>query len=168
MLEKNEVCDILKVLVVVLCISVLGFLIVVPTVNAISSARIDSWLLRAKDAGNPAQVAEFLGNYKEALYKNNRVEGKYCTLFRYPGSYMPTYIRAIDGLIARAEALALQDPTDESYQMGLINLEKDLGDIEGTAFGVWVAHGGWIWFVLLGTSIIWLSAIGLIGWMKML
>lgn len=113
-------------------------------VNVIESSKINSWLQRAKDAGNPAQTAEFLVNYKQALHDANRVENKYATLFKYLGTYMPIYIRAIDGLIVRAEALSIQDATQTSYQMGLVNLEKDLGDIEPTAWSVWFANGGWI------------------------
>lgn len=132
--------------------------IVVTTVNGIAASRIESWLNRAKDAGNPAQVAEFLTNYKQDLYDSNKVEGKYASLFKYPGTYMPTYIRAIDGLIVRAEELAVQDATQTSYQMGLVNLEKDLGDIEPAAWSVWFASGGWIavWglvITILGTFI---------------
>lgn len=118
---------------------------------AISSARIDSWLVRAKDAGNPAQVSEFLGEYRTALQEAGRVEGKFYTVFHYPGSYMPTYIRAVDGLVQRANALALQSPQETSYQMGLVNLEKDLGDIEAAAYDVWFAYTG-----------VWLEAAGLV------
>ena len=127
---------------------------IVLIVNGIQSARIDSWLERAKDAGNPQQVAEFLKNYKAELYAANRVEGKYTSWQQKPGGYMPIYIRAIDGLIARAEALAIQNPTDTSYQMGLINLEKDLGDISPAAWSVWVAHWNWIWWIVLCFSLL--------------
>lgn len=108
----------------------------------------NSYLERAKDAGNPQQVAEFLTEYKEALRKNNMIEGKYQSVFKYPGGYMPTYIRAVDGLIERANSLAKQSSVDTSYQMGLVNLEKDLGDIETAADRVWIASGGWIIIVL--------------------
>ena len=118
---------------------------------AISSARIDSWLVRAKDAGNPAQVAEFLGRYQADLQASGRIEGRYSSVFHYPGTYMPTYIRAIDGLVQRAEALTLQSSEATSYQMGLVNLEKDLGDIEAAAWGVWFASAG-IWLAV--TSLI--------------
>ena len=126
---------------------------------------IDSWLERAKDAGNPAQVVEFLTNYENALYSADKVNDKYSSVFKFPGSYMPTYIRAVDGLIERAKALAIQNPTETSYQMGLINLEKDLGDIEATAFSVWVADGGWIivwvltWLFLMMSLVIYIVLI---------
>ena len=120
--------------------------------NNISSSRANSWMDRAKDAGNPAQVAEFLNEYKQTLNQMDRVEGKYYTIFKYPGTYMPTYIRAVDGLIERATALSKQASTDESYQMGLINLEKDLGDLEPVAFLVWGASGGFIWQILIVVS----------------
>ena len=116
--------------------------------NAVSANMIDSWLSRAKDAGNPAQVSEFLSNYTQALYENDRVEGKYTSLFKYPGGKMTVYIRAIDGLKDRANALATQSPDETSYQMGLVNLEKDLGDIETAAYSVWFAGGGF-WIMLL-------------------
>ena len=132
--------------------------IFVTAVNAIAARSIESWLYRAKDAGNPAQVAEFLTNYKQALYDSDRIERRYTSLFKYPGTYMPTYIRAIDGLIARAKDLSVQDATQTSYQMGLVNLEKDLGDIEPAAWSVWFASGGWIaaWglFITLVSSLI--------------
>lgn len=130
-------------------------LMIIWILNGISSARIDSWLERAKDAGNPAQVAEFLTNYKKALDDAGRIDKKYSSVFRYPGTYMPVYIRAVDGLIQRAEDLSVQNPTDTSYQMGLVNLEKDLGDIETAAYGVWFAYTGvwvcWICVVLFCT-----------------
>lgn len=120
----------------------------VQAVNCVSSDRTNSWLDRAKDAGNPSQVAEFLAEYKKALYTDGKVEGKYTSVFHYPGTYMPTYLRAVDGLIQRAKDLEKQNPTDTSYQMGLVNLEKDLGDIKGTAYSVWVADIGWlIWAI---------------------
>lgn len=117
--------------------------------NFISSGRIDSWLGRAKDAGNPAQASEFLLEYKTALYEADRVLGKYYTIWKYPASDMETYIRVVDGLAERAEALAIQNPSDESYQMGLINLEKDLGDIDARALSVWEASGGFIFIIIL-------------------
>jgi hypothetical protein len=127
-----------------ICVVGLVACVILTAVNGIGSAKIDSWLNRAKGAGNPAQVAEFLGNYEGSLYQANRVEGKYASVFKYPGTYMPTYLRTIDGLIERAKALAVQDATQTSYQMGLVNLEKDLGDIESAAWAVWFANGGWI------------------------
>ena len=117
-------------------------------INAIEYGRVDSWLNRAKDAGNPNQVSEFLTNYKQALSDKHLIEGKYYSVFKYPGKYMPVYIRAVNGLIERGEALVIQTPTDTSYQMGLINLEKDLGDLESVAFSVWLANGGIIIVVL--------------------
>lgn len=141
-------------IIITLVMVVIAILLTITWIsNTVSSARIDSWLSRAKSAGSPAQVAEFLTNYKQALSEANRIEGKYSSFWKYPGNYMPVYIRAIDGLIDRANALAIQNSTDESYQMGLINLEKDLGDIEAVAFGVWNASGGWI--IILLTCLFW-------------
>ena len=120
----------------------------------IKNSKIDSWLIRAKDAGNPQQVEEFLRNYGESLEKADYVEGKYASVFKYPGTYMPTYMRAIDGLAERAHDLSRQAPTDLSYQMGLVNLEKDLGDIEQIAGDVWEANGGWI--VIVVTILVWI------------
>jgi len=145
---------------------VLGLVIIVTGIigisNQIDSARTDAWLVRAKDAGNPAQVAEFLVNYKSALYNIGRVEGKYVSLFKYPGDSMTIYIRTVDGLIQRAKDLSIQNPTETSYQMGLVNLEKDLGDIETASYAVWIASGGfwimpthvcaWIALIVVGTA----------------
>ncbi len=130
---------------VVLLVFLVCLAVVIP--NAISFARIDSWLERAKDAGNPAQVAEFLANYKADLDEAGLIKGKYYTFFKYPGTYMPTYIRAIDGLIERARALNNQSAIDTSYQMGLVNLEKDLGDLDVVAYLVWQAGGGVFWVI---------------------
>ena len=117
--------------------------------NSISYGRTDAWLTRAKDAGNPAQVAEFLGEYEESLQDRDLIDGKYYSVFKYPATDMNTYVRVIDGLVARAIALSQQDASDESYQMGLINLEKDLGDIDARAFSVWHASGGFVIVILL-------------------
>lgn len=162
MYEDNKVPMILTIVTVIAAI-VLTF---VTVVNSISSSRIDSWLHRAKDAGNPAQVAEFLQNYKTSLDDAGRIGNRYYTLFKYPGTYMPVYIRAVDGLIERAQALSIQSPTDTSYQMGLVNLEKDLGDIEAVAYSVWFANGGfWVvipmtlcWILCLIFGIAWIGS----------
>lgn len=131
------------------------------TVQVISYGRTDAWLYRAKDAGNPAQVAEFLREYKVSLHERNLINGKYYSVWKYPATDMSTYSKIIDGLIDRASALSIQHPTEESYQMGLINLEKDLGDIDARAFSVWFAHGGW----LLVISMILLGCLVLVGLM---
>ena len=122
---------------------------------SITYGRVDSWLERAKDAGKPAQVAEFLTAYKESLAEKDLVEGKYYTLWKYPATEMSIYIRVIDGLIERAQSLSSQSPTDESYQMGLINLEKDLGDIDARAFSVWFSYGGWVIVLLVSILFFW-------------
>ena len=115
--------------------------------NTIESNHADKWLERAKDAGKPAQVAEYLTEYRVKLYELDRVDGKYYELFRYPSSQMEIFIDVIDGLIGRAEALAAQTAEDTSYQMGLVNLEEDLDDIEPRAFSAWFAMGGFVWGV---------------------
>lgn len=107
------------------------------------SSRVDSWLARAQAAGNPAQAAEFLGEYKSSLHEA-KMDDKYACIFRYPGCYVPTYLRVVDGLIERASVLSSQSPNDTSYQMGLVNLEKDLKGLESVAWGVWFTEGGWI------------------------
>lgn len=132
--------------------------------NIISYGRTDAWLTRAKDAGNPTQVSEFLGEYKTSLVEQDLVDGKYYTLWKYPATDMNTYIRIIDGLTERANALSRQSALDESYQMGLINLEKDLGDIDARAFSVWFASGG---FVVVIPVVI-LGAWSLLGWVPLL
>lgn len=145
---------------------ILDVVIIILIMNAISSQRIDSWLDRAKYAGTPQQVAEFLTNYRQALDDAGRIDEKYYSVFRYPGTYMPIYVRAVDGLIIRAEALAKQSPDDTSYQMGLVNLEKDLGDIESAAYRVWNAYTGiWLWIILV-VSIILLMAASVIKMME--
>ena len=126
---------------------------------SISYGRTDAWLTRAKDAGNPAQVAEFLSNYKASLEDRGLVAGKYYSVWKYPATDMPTYVRVIDGLSLRAKELAKQNYTDESYQMGLINLEKDLGDIDARAFSVWFAHGGYLIVFFVVITGVW-SALG--------
>ena len=126
--------------------------------------RIDSWLERAKDAGKPAQVAEFLTAYKESLAEKDLIEGKYYSLWRYPATKMSIYIRVIDGLIERAESLSSQSPNDESYQMGLINLEKDLGDIDARAFSVWFSYGGWVVVLLVSILFFWV----VMGWVPLI
>lgn len=135
-----------------------GFLVF----NGISCNRVDYWLHRAKDAGSPAQVAECLIKYEQALSNKNYIKNKYLTIFKYPASSMEIYKVAIDGLIIRAEALAEQNPTDTSYQMGLVNLEKDLGDIEASAFTVWQASGGFLWWWILGISFIFCLIFGIL------
>lgn len=96
--------------------------IVVLTYNSIACNHVDYWLHRAQAAGSPAQVAESLTSYEIALTDGRYIEDKYLSIFKYPGSSMEIYKVAIDGLITRAEALVIQDPTDTSYQMGLVNL----------------------------------------------
>ena len=145
----------MKKSIILLVFSILLVLSIVISIKAaIFSASIDSWMKRAQDAGNPAQVAEFLNEYKEALTQANLIEGRFYTIFDYPGTYMPIYIRAVNGLIERAKALTIQNPTEESYQMGLINLEKDLGDLAPTAWLVWGASGGWLWLNAIWVLII--------------
>ena len=140
---------------------VLSFIFIVTN---ISYGRTDSWLVRAKDAGNPAQVAEFLGNYTDSLISRDLINGRYYSIWKYPATDMVTYLRIIDGLILRAEMLSQQQPDKESYQMGLINLEKDLGDIDARAFSVWVASGGF-WLIAL---VICFGGFLLLGWIEFL
>jgi len=128
---------------------VLSVLLVVASID---NSRVDSWLHRAKDAGNPEQVAEFLGEYKDALYAKDRVDGQYYTIWKYPASDMETYVNIIDGLKQRAVALAEQTAVDESYQMGLINLEEDLDDIDARSFSVWFANGGYVLAIFCGLA----------------
>ena len=139
----------LSIVLYVLAAISLIVLSIIPIQNAVRCGSIDSWLERAKDAGNPGQVSEFLVNYKVALNTAGLVEGKYSSVFRYPATYMPVYVRTIDGLIGRANALTVQNPTDTSYQMGLVNLEKDLGDMNSAAFSVYYAYWGWLYVALL-------------------
>lgn len=131
----------------------------------ISNDRVDSWLTRAKDAGNPEQAAEFLGEYNDALYARNKVDGKYYTVFKYPATKMETYIDVIGGLEQRAADLAEQRATDESYQMGLINLEEDLDDINARSWSVWFAGGGYVLMILC--IVTWISGLTL-GFIKIL
>jgi len=132
-------------------------LIVILITAAINAGRVDAWLVRAKDAGTPTQVSEFLTAYKNALTDEQYVEGKYTSIFHYPATKMSVYLRTVDGLIQRAGELSRQSAVDTSYQMGLLNLEKDLGDIETAAFSVWLASGGvWIVIVLILFSVTWI------------
>ena len=131
--------------------------------NNVSYGRTDSWLERAKDAGNPQQVAEFLTEYKTSLLDRDLVVGHYYIFWKYPATKMEIYLRVIDGLIDRANDLALQNPTDTSFQMGLTNLEKDLGDIEATAFSVWKAEGG-IFIILILVITVFYT---LLGWIPL-
>jgi len=124
-------------------------LISIVFVNYVTYNRIDSWLERAKDAGNPQQAAEFITKYKSALIEFDLVDGKYYSFFKYPATKMDIYVKVLDALVDRANNLALQISTDTSFQMGLTNLEKDLGDIEARAFSVWLARGG-IFILILG------------------
>ncbi len=164
MKEKGETCKTLFFI----CLVVALLASVSMIINNIKYRSIDSWLGRAKDAGNPQQVAEFLANYKEALYRAGLVEGCYYNIFRYPGTYMPTYIRAVDGLINRATDLTQQSSADTSYQMGLVNLEKDLGDLEAVSAEAWLASnpmgittfiGLWMWLGVLISGIVYLVSI---------
>ena len=138
---------------------------VLSVVASIDNSRVDSWLDRARDAGNPEQVAEFLGEYKAALYAKNRVDGQYYTIWKYPASDMETYVSIIDGLTQRAEALAEQTAVMDSYQMGLINLEKDLDDIDARSFSAWFANGGYVLEIFHGLA--W-TALMVLGAIKML
>lgn len=147
----------IKTLLLIVAVAITIIFQVWSTKACIRNSSIDSWLVRAKDAGNPGQVSEFLKNYKETLYESDMVKGKYSSVFKYPGTYMPVYIRTVDGLVERANALSKQNPTDTSYQMGLVNLEKDLGDIELIAGSIWIASGGWM--VIIATIIGWILII---------
>ena len=124
------------------------------SIGDIKATAPDKWLTRAKDAGNPSQVAEFLETYKLELFKANRVEGSNTSVWRYAATKMEVYVRALDGLIERAKALAQQVPTETSYQMGLINLEKDLGDIEAASAAVWYVDIGYFLVVVSSISIL--------------
>lgn len=130
-------------------------------VAQISNDRVDSWLIRAKDAGNPGQAAEYLGEYNDALYARNKIDGKYYTVFKYPATKMEIYVDVISGLKQRAADLSEQQATDESYQIGLINLEEDLDDIDARSWSVWFAGGGYIIGILCGLA--WVSAVALGG-----
>ncbi len=145
-----------------ICLALVILSTAVLIINGINCSRVDYWLHRAKDAGSPAQVAQCLSSYGQALETKDYIHGKYLTIFKYPGSSMEIYKVAIDGLITRAKALAIQDPTDTSYQMGLVNLEKDLGDIEPSAFTVWGASGGFLWRWILGIGLMMTIVFGVI------
>lgn len=142
----------------------LVFTFIIQSPACINAESINSWLLRAKDAGNPQQVAEFLGEYKDSLGSHNLIENKYSSVFHYPGTYMPRYVRAIDGLVQRAKDLSTQSPSDTSYQMGLVNLEKDLGDIDAVAYDIWIADIGWlIWTISLAGLLV--ALVAGVAWM---
>lgn len=119
----------------------------------IESSNTDYWLYRAQAAGNPQQVSEYLTNYKDGLYSHNLVNDKYYSVFKYPATYMPTYINVIDGLIQRANDLSKQSPNETSFQMGLTNLETDLSDITAEAFEVWCSS-------FLGCVLSWCAMLG--------
>ena len=108
----------------------------------VQAGNIDGWVTRAKDAGNPQQTAEFLREYTQAVLRHPNSDGYTC-IWRYPNCNVPRYLRAVEGLIVRAEDLSRQAATDLSYQQGLLNLEKDLGDLEAVGFGLWWGGGGW-------------------------
>lgn len=144
-----------KILLFILAITL--FITFLGVSACINNDRIDSWLERARDSGNPQQTVEFLTNYKEALTQNDMIAGKYKSIFKYPATKMDVYIRTIDGLADRAKELSKMVSTDTSYQMGLLNLEKDLGDVDTAASSVWRASGGWI--LVLFIIIMWLATI---------
>lgn len=126
-----------------LVIGFIGLGIWIP--NNIQANRIDSWLIRAQQAGNSTQVSQYLTNYKIDLYENNKVNGQYTTLFKYSGSSMEIYIQTVDGMIERADSLSSQSANDSSYQIGLVNLKTDIQSISPAALLVWEASGGIIW-----------------------
>lgn len=108
--------------------AVIGVLLNI-AVGSIDAGRVDSWLDRAQSAGSPEQVVEYLSSYKTELV-DKRYDDMYMSTFRYPASSVKIYIDVLDGLIDRAYILSTQDPRTDVYQMGLINLETDLNDLE--------------------------------------
>ena len=151
-----------RILAVIFLIVALAATTIV-VVNYIDSARTNYWLHRAQVAGNPSQTAEYLMEYKGALYENNLVTNRYSTIFRYPASSIGQYIRVIDGLAERALALSTQDHNAESYQMGLINLETDVNDLFPIAFLVWGASGGFVLQYLIGLGFLGAGVVGFKG-----
>jgi hypothetical protein len=130
---------------------------------AINNAAVDRWLGKAQAAGNPAQTAEFLGYYKDGLMEKYS-PNQYYDVFRYPSTQFKVYYRVIDGLIARANDLSSMKSTDTAFQMGLLNIEKDINDIGQHSFDGWIAAGGfinnvlmiaaWLCLIILGMGIL--------------